>query len=206
MRYKLTPVVPLSKRVFDIFLTILIVPLVLPLFIFLALLVLIFLGKPIFFRQKRPGFQEKIFTMYKFRTMLESKDIEGIILPDGERLTKFGLFLRKTSLDEIPELINILKGEMSWVGPRPLLIEYLPLYSEEQRRRHAVLPGITGWAQINGRNDLSWQEKFTLDVWYVDHWSCLLDIKIILSTIWKVLKQEGINQPGQVTSELFKGN
>lgn len=164
------------------------------------------LGFPILFRQKRPGYQGKIFTIYKFRTMRELTDSRGNLLPDKKRLTKFGMFLRKTSLDELPELFNVLKGEMSIVGPRPLLIAYLPLYDQFQIRRHNVLPGITGWAQINGRNALTWQKKFELDVWYVDHWSLWLDVKIIVISIIKVLRSEGISQPGQATAEPFKGN
>jgi lipopolysaccharide/colanic/teichoic acid biosynthesis glycosyltransferase len=163
-------------------------------------------GFPILFRQERPGYKEEIFTIYKFRTMLDRNDARGNPLPDENRLTKLGRFLRTTSLDELPELINVLKGEMSLVGPRPLLISYLPLYNAEQSRRHEVLPGITGWAQVHGRNILTWQEKFALDVWYVDHWSLWLDIKIISMTIVKVLRREGISQPGRATSEPFKGN
>lgn len=160
----------------------------------------------IFFIQKRPGYQEKPFNLYKFQTMLDSHDNKGILFPDEKRITKFGAFLRKTSLDELPELYNVLKGEMSLVGPRPLLMEYLPLYSKEQTRRHEVRPGITGWAQVNGRNELSWQKKFEMDVWYVDNMSFSLDIKIIWLTLWKVLKMEGISQNGHATTEKFTGN
>lgn len=197
---------PISKRILDLLITI-------PAFIFLSPIMLLIsmmvawqLGFPILFRQKRPGYQGKIFTIYKFRTMRELTDSRGNLLPDKKRLTKFGMFLRKTSLDELPELFNVLKGEMSIVGPRPLLIAYLPLYDQFQIRRHNVLPGITGWAQINGRNALTWQKKFELDVWYVDHWSLWLDVKIIVISIIKVLRSEGISQPGQATAEPFKGN
>lgn len=160
----------------------------------------------ILFAQQRPGLHGTIFTFYKFRTMREATDSEGNPLPDAERITRIGAFLRKTSLDELPSFWNVLKGEMSLVGPRPLLVQYLPLYSPEQSRRHEVKPGITGWAQINGRNAISWQQKFAYDVWYVDHLSLWLDLKIILLTVWKVIRREGINQQGQVTIENFKGN
>lgn len=148
----------------------------------------------------------EIFTIYKFRSMRNQVDSEGNPLPDAQRITPLGQFLRATSLDELPELLNVLKGEMSWVGPRPLLVEYLPLYSPEQSRRHDVLPGITGWAQVHGRNALSWEEKFRLDVWYVDHWSIWLDIKVMAMTIGKVLRREGISQPGEATAERFTGS
>ena len=164
------------------------------------------LGRPVFFIQKRPGLKGKPFLLYKFRTMSNARDEHGNLLPDEKRLTKFGQFLRSTSLDELPELFNVLKGDMSLVGPRPLLMEYLPLYSREQMRRHEVKPGITGWAQVNGRNNLSWQERFKLDVWYVDHVSCWLDLKIIFLTLIKIIKREGINQPGKATMEKFTGN
>ena len=171
----------------------------------LALLVRLKLGAPVLFRQQRPGLHGKPFTLYKFRTMIGARDADGNLLPDAERLTSFGRFLRSSSLDELPELFNVLKGEMSLVGPRPLLMEYLPLYSEEQMRRHEARPGITGWAQINGRNALTWEDKFKLDVWYVDHRSLWLDIRIIVLTIWKILKREGISQPGHVTAQKFMG-
>ena len=177
-----------------------------PILLFISVMVAWQLGFPVLFRQERPGLKGEIFTIYKFRTMQNSKDAQGQLLPDSKRLTRLGHFLRSTSLDELPELFNVLKGEMSLVGPRPLLIAYLQLYSKEQARRHDVLPGITGWAQVHGRNVLSWQKKFELDVWYVDHWSLGLDLKIIGMTIFKVLKREGISQPGQVTAEPFKGN
>lgn len=162
-------------------------------------------GKPFFF-QKRPGKKEKIFSIIKFKTMNDKKDNNGVLLPDSERLTPIGAFVRKTSLDEIPQLINVIKGDMSLIGPRPLLPEYLPLYSKEQARRHEVRPGITGWAQVNGRNAVSWEDKFIMDVWYVKNLSLILDSKIFLMTITKVFKREGIAQQGQATMEVFKGN
>lgn len=162
-------------------------------------------GKPFFF-QTRPGKNEKVFRIVKFKTMNDKKDKNGDLLPDAERLTKIGSFVRKTSLDEIPQLINVLKGDMSLVGPRPLLVQYLPLYNEKQKRRHEVRPGITGWAQVNGRNAISWQQKFEYDVWYVDHVSLMLDIKILFLTLKKVFIREGISQDGQATAEPFKGN
>jgi len=162
-------------------------------------------GKPFFF-QARPGKGERIFKIVKFKTMNDKKDKSGNLLPDAERLTKIGSFVRKTSLDEIPQLINVLKGDMSLVGPRPLLVQYLSLYNEKQKRRHEVRPGITGWAQVNGRNAISWQQKFDYDVWYVDHVSLMLDIKILFLTLKKVFVREGISQDGQATMEVFKGN
>jgi len=177
-----------------------------PLFLLLALLVRLRLGKPVLFRQARAGYKGRPFTIYKFRTMTNARDAAGNLLPDAARLTRFGRFLRSLSLDELPELFNVLRGEMSLVGPRPLLLEYLPRYSPEQMRRHDVYPGLTGWAQIHGRNALTWQDKFALDVWYADHWSFWLDVKILLLTIWKILKREGISQPGQATAEEFMGD
>jgi lipopolysaccharide/colanic/teichoic acid biosynthesis glycosyltransferase len=162
-------------------------------------------GKPFFF-QRRPGEKGKIFKIIKFKTMNGSTDALGNLLPDSQRLTNVGSIVRKSSLDEIPQLLNVLKGDMSLVGPRPLLVEYLPLYNEQQKRRHEVKPGITGWAQVNGRNAISWQEKFELDVWYVDHCSFSLDMKILWLTILKVFKREGINQAGQATVEKFNGH
>ncbi len=197
---------PFVKRLSDIILTIPVLILLSPIMTAIALLVLCIHGKPILFRQQRPGYKGQIFTIYKFRTMKNQVDPQGRLLPDKKRLTKLGRFLRATSLDELPELFNVLKGEMSLVGPRPLLIAYLPLYNSEQARRHDMPPGITGWAQVNGRNALSWQDKFQLDVWYIDHWSLWLDIKILFTTIVKVLKREGISQPGQATAAPFKGN
>jgi lipopolysaccharide/colanic/teichoic acid biosynthesis glycosyltransferase len=162
-------------------------------------------GKPFFF-QLRPGINEKTFKIIKFKTMNDKKDVDGNLLPDANRLTKIGQFVRKTSLDEIPQLINVLKGDMSLIGPRPLLPEYLPLYNETQKRRHEVKPGITGWAQVNGRNAISWQQKFEYDIWYVNHVSFLLDCKIVYSTIYKVFKREGISAENSVSAEAFMGN
>jgi sugar transferase EpsL len=197
---------PVSKRIFDLILTSLGLILLSPFALLTALSVRIFLGRPIFFRQQRPGYKGRPFFIYKFRTMTAASDSAGNLLPDSQRLTRLGRFLRALSLDELPELFNILRGEMSLVGPRPLLMEYLERYSLEQMRRHDAYPGLTGWAQVNGRNAITWQGKFTLDVWYVDHWSFWLDIKIILLTLWKVIKREGISQPGQATTEYFMGN
>ena len=194
-----------GKRVLDLMLIIPTLILLLPLFCAIALLVCVNLGSPILFRQKRPGQHEKPFVMLKFRTMTDARDEHGELLPDVQRLTRFGVFLRKSSIDELPEIINVLKGDMSLVGPRPLLMQYLDRYTPEQARRHEVKPGITGWAQIHGRNALTWEEKFKLDVWYVDHWSLWLDIKILFITVWKILKREGINHPGHVTMEEFNG-
>lgn len=193
------------KRVFDVTASLLGLILLSPLLLVLGGLVKVFNGPPVLFRQRRPGLHGRPFQIYKFRTMTVLRDDKGELLPDRTRLTRFGLLLRKTSLDELPELLNVLKGDMSLVGPRPLLMEYLPLYSMEQARRHEVKPGITGWAQINGRNAISWEEKFKLDVWYVDNRSFMLDIKILWKTCAGVLKSEGINQEGHVTMERFTG-
>ena len=176
-----------------------------PVLLVLALLVGRKLGSPVLFRQQRPGLNGKIFTMYKFRSMTDKRDGEGKLLPDEDRLPSFGKFLRSTSLDELPELINVLKGDMSLVGPRPLLVQYLPRYSDFQARRHEVRPGITGWAQVNGRNAISWEEKFSLDVWYVDNASFNLDLKILWMTVLKIMKREGISQEGQATMSQFLG-
>lgn len=200
------PGLPVSKRIFDLILTSLGLILLSPFILLTALSVRIFLGTPLVFRQQRPGYKGHPFFIYKFKTMTDASDSAGNLLPDSQRLTHLGRFLRALSLDELPELINILRGEMSLVGPRPLLMEYLELYSPEQMRRHDVYPGLTGWAQVNGRNAITWQEKFALDVWYVDHWSPWLDIKIIFITIWKVLRREGVSQQGQATVEYFQGN
>lgn len=194
------------KRPLDFTLASLSILLLSPVFLIIAVLVKIKLGSPVIFKQQRPGLNEKIFTMYKFRTMTNEKDANGELLADSERLTKFGKFLRSTSLDELPELFNVLKGEMSIVGPRPLLIEYTPLYDEQQRKRLNVLPGITGWAQVNGRNALTWEEKFKLDTWYVENWNFILDLKIIVKTILVVLKREGISAQGEATMSRFTGN
>jgi len=207
MTFRLFPRgIPVVKRLFDLLLTIPGVILISPLLAVLAVLVRINLGAPVIFRQRRPGYRGEVFTLYKFRSMRDATDSNGKPLPDGERLTRLGRFLRTLSLDELPELWNVIKGELSLVGPRPLLIEYLPLYSAEQARRHDVLPGITGWAQVNGRNALSWQDKFKLDVWYVDHWSLWLDIRILAMTLLKVIRREGISAAGAATAPLFKGS
>ncbi len=194
------------KRIFDLLLTIPGLVLASPVLLVIALLVGWQHGRPILFRQVRPGLGGKPFTMYKFRTMTDRRDSQGNLLPDEMRLTRLGRFLRATSLDELPELFNVLRGEMSLVGPRPLLMQYLERYTPQQARRHETLPGITGWAQINGRNALTWEDKFRLDVWYIDHWSLWLDLKILLVTLWKVLRREGISQPGQATAEEFMGS
>ena len=194
------------KRISDILLAfIFLIVALLPMFIILILLYFKNGASEVFFMQYRPGRNEKLFRLIKFKTMNNKCDASGNLLPDAERLTAIGSFIRKTSLDELPQLWNVLKGDMSLVGPRPLLVEYLPLYNEHQKRRHEVKPGITGWAQVNGRNAISWQEKFDLDVWYVDHCSFSLDMKILWLTILKVFKREGINQAGQATVEKFNG-
>lgn len=197
---------PLIKRLFDLLFSALLLVLLSPLLLLVSLLVRLNLGAPVFFRQQRPGYRGKPFWILKFRTMRDARDEQGNLLPDAQRLTRLGHFLRSSSLDELPELINVLRGEMSLVGPRPLLMQYLPLYNAEQAKRHNLPPGITGWAQINGRNALSWPEKFRLDVWYVEHWGLGLDLKILALTVWKVLQREGISQPGQATMEEFRGN
>jgi len=194
-----------GKRLLDLALAIPALILLTPLLALLALLVRLKLGSPVLFRQVRPGKHGKLLTIYKFRTMLDLCDNDGRLLPDADRLTPFGQFLRSTSLDELPELINVLKGEMSLVGPRPLCMQYLDRYTPEQMRRHEAMPGITGLAQVNGRNDIVWEEKFALDVWYVDHQSLWLDLKIIALTAWKVFKQEGISEQGRVTASEFMG-
>jgi sugar transferase EpsL len=191
------PGVPMLKRLFDLSLTLAGLALILPLLGIIALLL---------WTQRRPGFHGRIIQLFKFRTMRDAIGLDGKPLPDAQRLTGLGRFMRAASLDELPELFNVLLGEMSLVGPRPLLVQYLERYTPEQSRRHHVLPGITGWAQINGRNALTWEEKFRLDVWYVDHWSLWLDVKILALTFWKVFRREGINQPGQATAEEFMGS
>lgn len=193
------------KRIFDLLLTIPGLLVLSPMILFVALFVRMKLGSPLFFRQVRPGLNGKPFTMLKFRTMTDEIDNQGRLLPDDQRLTLFGKLLRSTSLDEFPALINVIKGEMSLVGPRPLLMEYLGRYTPEQARRHEMRPGITGWAQVNGRNAISWEDKFRLDVWYVDNLSLWLDIKILWMTLVKVLKRAGINQDGQATTKKFIG-
>ena len=194
------------KRSFDILCALGGLIILSPVFIICAILIRTKLGSPIFFRQRRIGKDNKEFEMIKFRTMKDAFDKNGNDLPDDQRMTKLGKILRSLSLDELPELINILKGEMSLIGPRPLLVQYLPLYNERQIKRHDVTPGLTGWAQINGRNSLNWSEKFELDVWYVENWSLSLDIKIFFMTFYKVFKREGISQEGQATMEFFNGN
>ena len=196
----------ISKRIFDFLISILGLIVISPILLLLYILVLIFLGYPVLFSQARPGLHGRIFKLYKFRTMRDLRDKQGNLLPDEQRLTGFGRFLRSSSLDELPELFNVLKGEMSLVGPRPLLVQYLDRYTPEQARRHEVLPGITGWAQVNGRNALSWEEKFALDLWYVDHRNFWLDIKILFMTLGKIFKREGISAPGSATSPEFMGH
>lgn len=193
------------KRGLDIIISLVGLILASPILLIVAILVRLNLGAPILFRQPRVGLNGEVFEMVKFRTMKDAKDAKGHLLPDDERLTKFGQFLRQSSLDELPELFNVLKGDMSLVGPRPLLVEYLPLYSKEQMRRHEVRPGITGYAQINGRNNISWAKKFELDVYYVDNYRLSLDFKILTQTVAKVLKQSDISQEGHVTVEKFNG-
>ncbi len=197
---------PLSKRILDLIVALSGVVILSPVILLVAILVRIFLGTPILFRQTRPGYKGRPFTVYKFRSMTDERDSQGNLLSDEVRLTLLGRFLRASSLDELPELVNVLRGEMSFIGPRPLLMQYLSLYSPEQMRRHDVHPGLTGWAQVNGRNAIDWQTRFALDVWYVDHWSFWLDVKIILMSLWKVIRHEGINQAGQATTEYFRGN
>ncbi len=196
---------PFSKRLFDFTFSFLALVVLSPIIFVTAILVRIFIGTPILFKQQRPGYKGHPFFIYKFRSMTNRLTRDGSLLPDDERLTRFGRLLRSLSLDELPELFNILRGEMSFVGPRPLLMEYLPLYSPEQARRHDMVPGLTGWAQIHGRNAINWVARFKMDVWYVDNWSFWLDIRIIFLTVWKVLSREGVNQEGQATVEYFKG-
>jgi len=194
------------KRLFDIILGVILIILFLPFYIVVSLLILLKMGRPIFFKQYRPGYREKIFGIYKFRTMTNKKDENGVLLPDEQRLVGVGKFIRSTSLDELPQIFNVLKGEMSFVGPRPLLVEYLPLYNEEQKKRHNVKPGITGWAQVNGRNAISWEQKFAYDVWYVKNQSFLLDMKILWMTFLKVVKRSDISSDTSVTVEKFRGS
>jgi len=195
-----------GKRILDLVLGISVLVLLLPVLALVAILVHIKLGSPALFRQQRPGLHGRPFTIFKFRTMTDARDAQGQLRPDAERLTPLGRFLRSTSLDELPEFLNVLKGDMSLVGPRPLMMQYLDRYTPEQMRRHKVRPGITGWAQVNGRNAITWEQKFALDVWYLDHWSLGLDLKILALTLWKILKREGISQPGQATMEEFMGS
>ena len=196
---------PFSKRLFDLTFALIALVILSPIILVTAILVRIFIGTPILFKQQRPGYKGHPFFIYKFRSMANRFARDGSLLSDAERLTHFGRLLRSLSLDELPELLNIVRGEMSFVGPRPLLIEYLPLYSPEQARRHDVVPGLTGWAQVNGRNAVDWPTRFNMDVWYVDNWSFWLDLRIIFLTLWKVITRDGINQKGQSTVEHFKG-
>jgi len=205
LRKLFPPGVPIIKRIMDYILTLPILIILSPTLITLFIIIRIHLGKPVIFKQERPGYKGSIFTIMKFRSMCDKRDESGNFLPDEMRLTNLGKFLRSYSLDELPELVNVLKGEMSLVGPRPLLIEYLDRYTAEQARRHDVLPGITGWAQVNGRNALTWEDKFALDLWYVDHWTLGLDIKILFMTLGKVIKKEGVSHPGAATMEKFMG-
>lgn len=194
------------KRLFDIVVSVVLLILFTPVICIIFVLIWLKVGFPALFSQVRPGYLEIPFSIYKFRTMTDARGIDGNLLPDSERLTSFGIFMRSTSLDELPSLWNVIKGEMSLVGPRPLLMEYLPLYNERQRRRHDVRPGITGWAQVNGRNTISWNEKFELDVWYVENQSFLLDIKILFLTVKKVLARDGVAKTGEATMSKFTGN
>ncbi len=193
------------KRGVDLLLVILSLPLVVPVLLLTALAVRLFIGSPVLFRQPRPGLGGRVFTLRKFRSMTDERDASGALLPDAERLTRFGRFLRASSLDELPSLLNILRGEMSLVGPRPLLVDYLPLYTPEQSRRHDVRPGLTGWAQVKGRNDLGWDDRLALDIWYVDHRSLRLDIKILFMTVGRVLGRKGVRAPGSATMTRFEG-
>ncbi|MGD8634049.1 MAG: sugar transferase [Anaerolineales bacterium] len=198
--------VPPAKRILDLMLTIVGGVILLPFMLLIALAVFLSMGRPVLFRQTRPGLRGQPFELYKFRTMRETRDEQGRLLPDSERLTGIGRFLRSLSLDELPELWNVLRGEMSLVGPRPLLMQYLERYTPQQARRHEVLPGITGWAQINGRNALTWEDKFRFDVWYVENRTVWLDLKILFITLWKTIKREGISQQGHATAEEFMGS
>ena len=200
------PVRRAAKRLLDVSVAALGLLVLSPLLAVVALLLRLTLGPPVLFRQPRPGLRAQPFLMYKFRTMRETQDAQGRLLSDAQRLTRLGSLLRKTSLDEFPELWNVLKGEMSLVGPRPLLMEYLPRYNAEQARRHEVKPGITGWAQVNGRNALNWEDKFALDLWYVEHWGLGLDLKILLATLLTVVRRENISHSGTATMEEFRGN
>lgn len=195
----------IGKRILDVIMSSAGLMMLSPILLLIAIIIRIRLGSPIFFKQQRPGWHGKPFTIYKFRTLINKTDADGKFLPDSERMTKLGRFLRAASLDEFPELLNVLKGDMSLVGPRPLLMKYLEFYTPEQARRHEVRPGITGWAQIMGRNAITWEDKFALDLWYVEHSTIWLDVKIILLTVWKVLRREGISQEGQATMTEFRG-
>jgi lipopolysaccharide/colanic/teichoic acid biosynthesis glycosyltransferase len=194
-----------TKRLLDFVAALTALLLLWPLMLAVAVALMLTTGRPALFTQERPGLHGRIFKIYKFRSMTDARDAEGNLLPDAERLTPVGRFIRKTSLDELPQLFNVLKGELSLVGPRPLLVRYLPRYTPDQARRHDVMPGITGWAQVNGRNAISWEEKFALDVWYVDHWSLGLDLKILALTVAKVFRREGISAAGEATVTEFMG-
>ena len=194
------------KPIFDYTFSFLLILILSPLLLLLIILLYFFNQKNVFFFQSRPGKNERVFRIIKFKTMTDEKDQNGNLLPDEKRLTKMGKFVRKTSLDELPQLFNVLKGDMSFIGPRPLLVSYLTLYNDEQKKRHHIKPGITGWAQVNGRNAITWEQKFIYDVYYVDHQSLILDIKIFLLTIKKVIKSEGINAAGHATTESFNGH
>ena len=204
MRQKLY--IKAGKRIFDIFLALFLFIFMSPIFVIVGFLIFIFMGRPIIFKQERPGLNGQLFTIFKFRTMNNSSDKNGVLAQDSERLNYFGNFLRSWSIDELPEICNILSGRVSFVGPRPLLVEYLALYSSQQSRRHEVRPGLTGWAQVNGRNDISWEDKFNLDIWYVDNVSFTLDLKILLKTITYTLKKEGITSKDHATSPKFKSS
>lgn len=194
------------KRIIDLIIAVPLLLLLSPIMFVIALMILYHMGAPILFKQQRPGLHGKLFNLYKFRTMNDYTDARGNLLPDKDRLTDFGLWLRKYSVDEFPQLINVIKGEMSLVGPRPLLVEYLPLYTADQNVRHQTRPGITGWAQINGRNDISWEHKFALDTWYVKNKTIKLDMKILFTTIHKVIRKDGITQVGHISMEKFNGS
>ncbi len=205
MKYKRSFYDKYIKRCIDLILSMIAIVLLSPVLIIVSILVAVKLGRPVIFKQKRPGLNEKIFTMYKFRSMTDERNEKGELLPDFVRLTSFGKKLRATSLDELPELFNILKGDMAIVGPRPLLVEYLPLYNEKQRKRHLVRPGITGYAQVNGRNSISWEEKFNLDISYMQNESFFLDVRIVIMTFFIVFSQDGINSDNDITMEDFRG-
>lgn len=205
LRSLFPPEIPMRKRLLDLIISIPGLILVSPFLILIAIVVRIKMGPPAIFKQIRPGYKGKLFSVYKYRTMTEERDGQGNLLPDEARMTNLGRWLRSFSLDELPELLNVLRGEMSLVGPRPLLVQYLDRYTPEQSRRHDVVPGITGWAQVNGRNTLSWEDKFRFDVWYVENWSLGLDVRILIRTIWVWVTREGISQPGMPTAEEFFG-
>ena len=204
MRQKLY--IKVGKRIFDIFLALFLFIFMSPIFVIVGFLIFIFMGRPIIFKQERPGLNDKLFTIFKFRTMINSSDKNGVLAQDSERITYLGKVLRSWSIDELPEMWNILTGKMSFVGPRPLLVEYLDIYSSRQSRRHEVKPGLTGWAQVNGRNNISWEDKFNLDIWYVDNISFMLDLKILLKTITYTIKKEGVTSKNHVTSPKFKSS